>query len=93
MKNRIATYFALCCVAVAAATYGLAATAAEDAPTKPAAQWQHLALTHEGANIQVQPLSSQIVRLGNDGWELVTVSTVVEGGETKATIFFFKKPQ
>ena len=68
-------------VAVTAATLGAGwlATAAEDAEDargeseEPVAQWQHLALTHEGNDLKDGDLAQRINKLGRDGWELVTV--------------------
>lgn len=56
------------------------------------ATWEHMAVTHNGAEFD-RELSQQIVRFGDEGWELVDVETVVSNGETTKTVFFFKRPQ
>jgi len=59
-----------------------------------AARWEHLALTHNGADVgSDRGLSTRIVRLGNEGWELVNVSTVAKDGTTVKVLFFFKRPK
>ena len=49
---------------------------------------------HEGVEVgQNTRLSAQIVKMGNEGWELVDVSGVLEDGSTTKTIFYFKRPK
>lgn len=56
--------------------------------------WEHLAMTHDGAEIGSSPeLSARIIRLGEQGWELVDVSTIVKEGTTVKTVFYFKRPK
>ena len=50
----------------------------------------HLALQHDGADLGGD-FSRQIDRLGNEGWQLVWVSTVAKEGTTKRAIFYFKR--
>ena len=56
--------------------------------------WEHAALTHPSADVAGDAeLSSKIIEMGDNGWELVSVSTVVDDGTTKSTIFYFKRPK
>ena len=56
-------------------------------------KWQHLALEQDGPGLSKDPeFARKINRLGNDGWELVNVETVIKNGSTKGSIFFFKRP-
>lgn len=78
---------------MAAVVWALALPAAEPDGTEHA-RWEHLALTHNDANVSsTGELPQRIIRLGNDGWELVNVSTVVKEGSTEKTIFYFKRPK
>ncbi len=56
------------------------------------AQWEHLALTHNGADLGGD-LGTQIIRLGNQGWEMVCVTPVAKEGTTTKTIYYFKRPK
>jgi hypothetical protein len=85
-------------VVVAAVVLFYSTTAAVEEPAvsgeRAIARWEHLALTHDGANVSQDPqLSAQIVRVGNEGWELVCVTNVVKDGSTTKTIFYFKRPK
>jgi hypothetical protein len=65
-----------------------------DAPTDAPARWQHLALHAEKGGIVTDPnLGRQINRLGDEGWELVDVETVIENGTTQKAVYFFKRPR
>ena len=55
-----------------------------------ATQWEHLALTHAEKKFDGK-LAKQINELGDQGWQLVDVSTVVVEGTTEKTIFCFKR--
>ncbi len=88
-----ALYFVVIC-AVVAATHSLSAPAMQtgnpDAPRK----WEHLSMTHAGITVDKEPrLSKQIIELGEQGWELVTVSNVIQEGNTLNTVFYFKRPK
>lgn len=51
-------------------------------------------ITHDGAEVQGDDnLAARIIGMGNEGWELVSVSTVVKNGTTTKTIFHFKRPK
>lgn len=56
--------------------------------------WECAALAHDGAEVVGdEALAAQIMKMGNEGWELVSVSTVVKDGTTTKTIFYFKRPK
>ena len=56
-------------------------------------KWQHLAFEQAGNIITGDPkLAKKINQLGNEGWELVNVETMVRNGSTYKSIFFFKRP-
>lgn len=54
--------------------------------------WQHLALTNVIDQTPKSELARNINELGREGWELVSVSNIIESGTTTKTIFYFKKP-
>jgi len=54
-------------------------------------QWEHLALSHDGAGLGGE-LSAQIMRLGKEGWELVGVIPIEKNGTTIKTHYYFKRP-
>ncbi|HRX83357.1 MAG: hypothetical protein H6821_12275 [Planctomycetaceae bacterium] len=57
-------------------------------------QWEHLAMSVDATNgIGDGDTSSQIVRLGNEGWELVGVESIVIDGTTTKLAYFFKRPK
>jgi hypothetical protein len=65
----------------------------------PIAKWQHLALTEKVGVTQVTgqegstaELSRQIVKLGAEGWELVSVANFSRDGTTRKTVYYFKRP-
>lgn len=54
--------------------------------------WEHLALQHDtGKGFSTPELSRQIVNLGSDGWELVSVENFEKNGTTISTAYFFKR--
>ena len=60
---------------------------------KPSATgWQHLALTNTIGETPKTELARSINKLGQDGWEMVSVGNIIESGTTTKTIFYFKKP-
>jgi len=79
---------------IALAVFAFTASAAKPGAAHHAApRWEHLALTHNSADVGNDgDLSNRIVRLGDEGWELVNVSTVVKDGTTVKTVFYFKRP-
>jgi hypothetical protein len=83
-----------------ALSIGTAAFVASAQPeSKPGAastvkRWECAALTHDGAEVLGdEKLSAKIIEMGNEGWELVSVSTIVKNGTTTKTIFYFKRPK
>ena len=93
MNVRTSVLSVLLCLVLAGLVGTVAVGADDDAPaTKP--RWEHIAMTHDGAQVNNSPdLSKQIIRLGNEGWELVTVTTIVKEGTTEKTVFYFKRPK
>ena len=56
--------------------------------------WEHLAFPHDASRgFADADLSSRIVSLGKQGWELVAVTNFTEGGTTAKTAFYFKRPR
>ncbi len=74
-------------------TYALTASATQqDTGPVDGASWEHLALPHDGAGLGGD-LSRQINRLGNEGWQLVCVSTISKDGTKEKAIYYFKRPK
>lgn len=83
---------ACCSIAAAAVLYSAAHAQTADASNSAPARWEHAALTHDDAAVAgYGKLAAQINQMGDDGWQLVTVSTVVKDGATTKTIFYFKR--
>ena len=58
-----------------------------------AKQWQHLALSHNTAELgNDAELAKQINKLGREGWEMVTVLNFSKDGSTNNTMYYFKRP-
>ena len=55
--------------------------------------WEHIALSVSGESVTDEQTSRQIVRLGNDGWELVDVESLVNDGTTTKVVYCFKRPK
>ena len=77
------------------ATYAFTASAGqqEHAPKKnKTASWEHLAMPHDGNDLG-GGLGKQIIRLGDEGWQLVCVTPVNDHGTTEKMIYYFKRPK
>ena len=74
---------------------GIWAQSATNVSTEARSQlWEHLAFEHEGKSVTHEPeLSRTIVRLGNEGWQLVDVESVVGADAATKFVFFFKRPK
>jgi len=93
MKSRISSLLLLGCVLLMPVTYALTASATpQDHGKDSVTCWEHLALAHDRADLGGD-LSGQIVRLGNEGWQLVCVSPIAKAGTTVKTIYYFKRPK
>ena len=75
-----------------AGVLGLGAIAQEDDGVASSGAWEHLALQHDlGEGFSTPELSRQIVTLGEDGWELVSVENYREGTNSKMAYFFKRR--
>lgn len=94
MKNSILICIAGGCLALYLATsIGAQSPKSDSAAAVPQA-WRHLALTHEGKSVLDAPdLARKIDSLGDEGWQLVDVESIVEAGTTTKVVFFFKRPK
>ena len=68
-------------------------TAATPTPPPVPQTWEHLAMEVPGEKLSTPEISGKIIKLGNDGWELVDVETIIRSGATKKMIYFFKRPK
>ena len=56
--------------------------------------WEHLVFEREGNVVSSdRDLAATINRLGNEGWEMFTVTPVQQDGTTKRLQFYFKRPK
>ena len=67
------------------------AAPAEPAPTATATAWQFASLKVP-VDTPNQKLGSQILKMGRDGWELVSVENFDKDGTTTETAYYFKRP-
>lgn len=95
MRHVPTTATALIALSILFTAVNLPATAQPQEETvRRTTQWEHLALPFQGADVTGQPaLSGQIVKLGAEGWQLVSVSTVVQDGTTVKHVMYFKRPK
>lgn len=94
MKNRILIYITAGSIALFVVANIWSQSAKPDASPKAPQAWQHLALENEGKSVITSPdLAKKINSLGDEGWELVDVESVIEAGTTTKTVFFFKRPK
>lgn len=94
MKTRIFTGAAVSCVILALVVGLLAQEPSPDPDNAGPHRWQHLALEQDAKRPMSNPeFAKQIDQLGNDGWELVAVDSVLDSGTTTKRIYFFKRPR
>ena len=56
--------------------------------------WEHLAFSCDATGGVSNPdTSRQIVQLGRDGWQLVSVEGVLKDGTTVQRVYYFKRPR
>lgn len=79
------------CLALVPLAYAYAAPSTEPG-NNTAGAWEHLALTHTGTDLDAG-LGKQINKLGDEGWELVSVVSTVRDSATDSIIFCFKRPK
>ena len=66
---------------------------AEHAPQVLVKKWEHLALQHDATRPWNEAkLAKKIVKLGKEGWEMVSVLNFSKDGTTNMTIYYFKRP-
>ena len=94
MKNSILIYIAGGSIALCLAASIWAQSPKSDSSPKVPQAWQHLALENEGKSVTGSPdLARKINSLGDEGWQLVDVESILEGGTTTKVVFFFKRPK
>jgi hypothetical protein len=91
-KTRVLLYGVVALLCALLAVQVLAQGSATGRAKPSIAQWQHLALTHVIGETPQNELARSINKLGQEGWELVSVANVSESGTTTKTVFYFKKP-
>ena len=60
-----------------------------DSPRK----WRHLAFTVDAKDGRTGEAARQINQIGSDGWELVDVESLTNGGTTTKVVYCFKRPK
>ena len=75
----------------AVATATLWAGPSQSDSRAPATQWQ-FAQMKVASDTPDNELGRQILKMGRDGWELVSVENFIKDGTTTHTAFFFKRP-
>jgi hypothetical protein len=92
MKSKLSYGLAVVGLTIALITTLQAQNAGEITENAAGKSWQHLALEQAATKgVGGAEFSRQINRLGNEGWELVDVESVLAGGTTAKRIFFFKR--
>jgi hypothetical protein len=93
MKTRIHLRSLIIAVATVALMLAPVSYAAEtDQPKAPRVPWEHLALTHDlHGKMSDAELAKTIMKLGREGWELVSVTNFTENGTTTKTTYYFKR--
>lgn len=93
MNSKTVLLLAIGCVLLLSAWSGFRASATQDSSRQPSqARWEHLAMPVDDLKLDAD-LSKTIIRLGNEGWELVTVMPIAVEGTTKKSIYYFKRPK
>jgi hypothetical protein len=92
MNSRNVVAILICALLLISAAYVVNAQAGQAEARKQVQAWEHLALSHDGAGLG-GGLGKQIIRLGDEGWQLVTVSNIEVDGTTKRSIYYFKRPK
>jgi hypothetical protein len=64
----------------------------QDAPQAKVTRWQYASLKVPSGTSD-NDLGKQILKLGDDGWELVSVQNFTKEGTTAQTAFYFKRPK
>jgi hypothetical protein len=80
-------------LALAVSVFNAEGQLANQPAPKATQKWEHAAMTHNDSKVGGADLSRKINQMGDSGWELVDVSTVVVEGTTAKTIFYFKRPK
>jgi hypothetical protein len=97
MKSGLCVGLAGMCLLLTGLLFSMGASAEpprESRPAKPIQRWQHMALTHVGARVSGdEVLNNRINEVGNEGWELVSVTDTTRNGTTEGYVFFFKRPR
>ena len=75
----------LICAIVAAKVLAVDRKDKEPSATK----WEHLALEHHLK--RYDDPSKHIIKLGQEGWQLVTVENFSESGTTTKTVYYFRR--
>ena len=90
MKNNAAIL--ICLFSAVLLTLGYVNLNAQPAqsPSKKVQKFEHLAMPHQGSKLD-RELSKQIVKLSNEGWEMVDVESVNKDGTTVQMIYYFKR--
>ncbi len=95
-KNKWATLLSLCVlvalIGTIVATSLSAGGMSQDASQAQVARWQYASLKIP-AGTSDKDLGKQILKLGDGGWELVSVQNFLKEGTTTETAFYFKRPK
>ena len=92
MNSRTSLAFLISGVMLMIGAFSYSAQATVEGQERRLNRWEHLAIPHPSAELDGE-LSQQLNRLGNEGWQLVTVSSIVEDGTAKSAIYYFKRPK
>jgi hypothetical protein len=79
-------------VAAVGATLWAAPADPESNTSAATTQWEFAAMKVP-VDKSTQEVGSQILKLGREGWELVSVENFVKDGTTTETAYYFKRPR